>query len=156
MRRTALFLLLLLAGCAPAVRDTSFSDSDRKAALAGSRAYVDAWLANEPDGVMATFAPGATLVPSGQAAVTGDSAIRAFFWPPATPPITVSGFDAEVLDVTGSGDLAVVRGEAVLTWSATFDGTLVTRSQRSTYVDVLGRGSDGRWRIVQRSWSDRR
>lgn len=130
------------------------SDVDRTAVARATQAYADAWLSNDSTRVMATLTPDAVLLPSGMEAISGGDSIRDFWWPADSPPTRVTAMEQSIDDVVGAGDLAVVRGRGTLSFVMKVDGEDVTRTQRSTFMNVLRRQADGSWRIAQRMWID--
>jgi|RhiMetdeSRZDD1v2_1073273.scaffolds.fasta_scaffold07425_15 uncharacterized protein (TIGR02246 family) len=126
----------------------------RSAVSAATLAYRDAWLANAPEKVMATLSSDATLIPSGMEPISGAAAIRAFWWPAGGPATTITRMEQSIDDVSGEGDLAIVRGHGSLTFTMRQDGRETTRTQRSTFVNVIRRQPDGSWKITLRMWSD--
>jgi uncharacterized protein (TIGR02246 family) len=155
-------LLLALAfgavccvGCAGSPDlSNELSEIDRAAVERATQAYADAWLSNDSTRVMATLTPDAVLLPSGMEAISGDVEIRRFWWPADSPPTRVTAMEQSIDDVVGAGDLAVVRGHGTLSFVMKADGEDVTRTQRSTFMNVLRRHADGSWRIAQRMWID--
>ncbi len=127
---------------------------DAAAIRAATMAYRDAWLANDPDRVMATLTSDATLLPSGLAPIHGVVAIRAFWWPAAAPRTTVTAMELTIDEIDGAGDLAYVRGRGTLTFT-TDDGS-APRSLSSTFINLVRRQSNGAWLIAERMWSDAR
>jgi uncharacterized protein (TIGR02246 family) len=148
--------LTLGAGAAAADEPPGLSAADRSSAEAATRAYRDAWLSNSPAAVMATLTTDAVLLPSGMEPISGEAAIRAFWFPSSRPATTVTEMEQTIEGVEGSGDVAVVRGHGSLTFSMEQDGREVVRSQRSTFLNVLRRQADGSWKIAMRMWSDLR
>jgi uncharacterized protein (TIGR02246 family) len=147
--------LVYWAGCAGSSDlNNELSEVDRTAVARATQAYADAWLSNDSARVMATLTPDAVLLPSGMEAVSGGTAIRRFWWPADSPPARVVAMDQSIDDVVGAGDLAVVRGHGTLSFVMEVDGEDVTRTQRSTYMNVLRRQTDGSWIIAQRMWID--
>ena len=145
---------LVLAGGALLALPTlgsGLSSEDVAAVRAASRAYVEAWLAQDPEAVMATLSEDAVLVPHhGVPPVVGAAAIREFWFPPQSPPTTVTRMVNEITEVLGDGDLAVVWGRSELEF--VYDGT--TYRNQGNYLNVLTRGEDGGWRIARRIWND--
>jgi uncharacterized protein (TIGR02246 family) len=145
-------------------RTTDFSEEYRETAMRrtvaireANQRYRDAWLTNDAAAVMSTLAPGAVILPSGMAAIAGEAAIRAFWFPSTGPATTVTAMDLEVDDILEADDVAVVRGTGTLSFTMAFqDGRTQSATQRSWYVNVLQRQSDGRWLIASRAWSDLR
>lgn len=146
------FVLAALLSQGGAGRADGLAAADREAVLRVTQEYRDAWLANDPARVMATLADTAVLLPSGMAPIDGEAAIRRF-WFPSPSTTTVTAMEQMVRSVRGSGRLAVVRGDGTLTFVASA-GAPVT--QRSWFVNVLEKDPNGRWRIVERAWSDLR
>ena len=158
--------LLILAAQAPRTNEpvrqgappaATMDDRRTDAIRAANARYRDAWLANDSRQVMATLAPGATILPNGLAPITGEAAIRAFWFPPNGPATTVTAMETPIDELTGNGDLAVVRGTGTLSFTLRYpDGREQSATQRSWYVTVLRRQPDGRWLITLRAWSDLR
>jgi uncharacterized protein (TIGR02246 family) len=132
----------------------TLSPEARSAASAATLAYRDAWLSNAPEKVMATLTPDAVLLPSGMEPIAGAAAIRAFWWPADGPATTITAMEQTIAEITGEGDLAIVRGHGSLTFTMRQDGRETTRTQRSTFLNVVGRQADGSWKITHRMWSD--
>lgn len=139
-----------LAGSAVA---TGLSAADTAALRAITQEYRDAWLANDPERVMATLTSGAVLLPSGLPPIAGHASIRRFWWPEAAPATRVTAMELQIEEVDGRDDLAIVRGRGTLTFTI---GTSPSTSIRSTFVNVVRRQADGRWLIARRMWSDLR
>lgn len=105
---------------------------------------------------MATLSPDAVLIPSGLEPISGAAAIRAFWWPSGGPAATITAIEQAIDEVTGTGDVAIVRGHGSLTFTLRRDGREETRSQRSTFLNVVRRQPGGQWLITHRMWSDRK
>jgi uncharacterized protein (TIGR02246 family) len=132
----------------------TLSPEARSAASAATLAYRDAWLSNAPEKVMATLTRDAVLLPSGMEPISGAAAIRAFWWPADGPATTITAMEQTIDEITGEGDLAIVRGHGSLTFTMRQDGRETTRTQRSTFLNVVRRQADGSWKITHRMWSD--
>jgi ketosteroid isomerase-like protein len=159
MRRRR-FAVAALAAAVVCGRNTSarpsamLSPEARSAASAATLAYRDAWLSNRPDAVMATLTSDAVLLPSGMEPLAGAAAIRAFWWPADGPTTTITAMEQTIDEITGEGDLAIVRGHGSLTFTLRRDGRENTRTQQSTFLNVVRRQADGSWKITHRMWSD--
>lgn len=129
---------------------TALAEDERAAGSAADRAYYEAWLANDTESVMATLTQDAVIVPSGMEPVEGQEAIRAFWFPPDSPPTSVKEYRFDQAEVAGSGDLAYVRGSFAL--ALDYDGE--SFESEGTYLSLLRRGVDGNWRIARRAWND--
>ncbi len=138
-----------MGGCA-AERPGPGPAADARSLEEADRAYADAWLANDPERVMATLTGDAVIVPSGLEAIRGAEAIRRFWWPAGAPATTVTEFTTVQHESGRSGDLAYVRGSFTLGFED--DGR--AHASRGQYLSVLRRQSDGSWRISHRMWND--
>ncbi len=143
------YVLVLGTGCSNSQR-TALSSVDVESVKQADQAYTTAWLANDPESVMATLTEDAVLVPSGIPAVEGADAIREFWWPADSPPTTVIEFTLMQQEVAGHGDLAFVRGSFTLSFE--YDGE--SYSSSGDYISLLRRLPDGSWRISHHMWSD--
>jgi len=147
--------LLAAASCAPAPPSGGpLSEEDEEAVRSVNREYVRAWRANDPEGVMATLAPDAVLVPGGMEPIQGDSAIRAFWWPADGSETRVTGYEATVDEAGGSGDRAFVRGRGRLAfdWRAYPDSAWRSMGSSSVWMALLHRSPDDTWRMTHRMW----
>lgn len=141
-------IAFLLVAC---TNDPAGISSDRDRGLsAASSAYMKAWLANDPDAVMATFVPEPVLSPSGMPFYEGQEAARGFWWPEDAPPMEVTQFDHEELEARASGELGYVRGTFTLVFR--YDGE--TYTNRGTYLHLLRRSRLQGWRISHHLWND--
>lgn len=139
-------VLLVACGGGPAGTAPG-ADQDLSAA---SAAYMKAWLANDPDAVMATFVDEPVLSPSGRPFLEGRQAARGFWWPEDSPPTEVSRFDYDELEARVSGELGYVRGTFTLVFR--YDGE--TYTNRGTYLHILRRIPAKGWRISHHFWND--
>ena len=145
-------LALGIAACAPAPR--TFSAEDDSAVRALEEAYRQGWLANDSAAVMATLSPNAVLMPAGVEPLIGDAAIRSFWWPADGSQTTIEAYTIEVDEVTGSGDLAYVRGRGSLEFTYLSPAGETTRlTSEAVHLSVAERQADGTWRIARRAWS---
>ena len=119
------------------------------------RLYCDAWLKGDANAVMATLAENAVLLPSGLAPIVGDEAIRSFWWPPDSPPTKVLAMELAIEETAGQSGLAYAWGKGSLTFSYQQDGQEKTISTESTFLNVLRKQADGKWKTTCRMWSDR-
>jgi uncharacterized protein (TIGR02246 family) len=152
----AALLAALATQTSPAVRPPAPQTfGDRAAVEAATRAYRDAWLTNDPDRVMATLTPDATIHPSALAPIAGAAAIRQFWFPTLGPSTRVVGMELTIDSVHVDGDTAITAGSGSLTFVVTTNNVAAPpRAQKSWYVNVLRRQPDGGWRIWRRMWGD--
>jgi ketosteroid isomerase-like protein len=113
---------------------------------------VQAWLANDTAGVLATLDTAAVLLPPGQLSVSGHSAIRAFWWPTDGSHTTITAFDWSVDELAGTPKLAYTRGVSTLAWRYERDTVRSEQSTRNMSLTILAPGADGQWRILRQMW----
>ncbi|HSM35784.1 MAG TPA: SgcJ/EcaC family oxidoreductase [Longimicrobiales bacterium] len=160
------FALLLVGACEgpaptpeaaePAAEsaEPAFTPDDEAAVRDLEEAYRTAWLANDSAAVMATLTDDAVLLPGGMEPLSGETDIRAFWWPDDGSTTTITAYDIVVREVEGSGELAYLRGEGALEFTYTgADGESSDLTSRATHLSVARRGEDGTWRIARRAWS---
>ena len=106
---------------------------------------------NRSKAVLAVFTPDAVLLPHhGDNPVVVRAAMERFWWPPGSPPFTLTRMEVTVDDVGGDCGIAWARGFDEIEWTASGK----THSQRGTYLNVLRKQSDGAWRISHHMWDD--
>lgn len=156
LRAWAAWVLCAGASLAAALGSpSSLSDADRARIRAVSKAYCDAWLANDEAAVIRLFTPEAVLLPHhGLEPVVGEAAIRAFWFPKGGPATTVTRLSQTVDEIGGSGDFAFLRGHSSVTWVTGTGATAKTSSNAGTFLNILRRQSDGSWRISHQMWDD--
>ncbi len=148
LRLLGLLSVLLMIGC----MDTPQSEpaAESAAIAAADQAYASAWLANDPDAVLATLTEDAIILPSGLESKQGQAQIRQFWFPPDSPITKVTEFSLDQREIDGSGDLGFVRGSFTLGFD--YDGT--SYRSRGDYVSILRKLDDGDWKISRRAWND--
>jgi ketosteroid isomerase-like protein len=150
---------LLLAGTAWLVAcgaDSQLSRGltarDSSAIEAVRAAYVHAWLADDTAGVLATLNSSAVLLPPGQLPVTGNGAIRAFWWPADGSHTTITAFEWSVDELSGTPELAYTRGISSIAWRYEKDTVRSEQSTRNMSLTIFAPGADGQWRILRQMW----
>jgi ketosteroid isomerase-like protein len=138
-----------MSGCAAGVSG-ELSPEDLEDMKVAARAYGEAWLTNDPEAVMGTFVADPVLSPSGLPYLEGELAARGFWWPPDSPPATVTRFDFQELEASGSGDIGFVRGTYALVFE--YEGATYTNLGKSLHI--LRRLPDEGWRISHHFWND--
>src|SRR5512134_2812134 len=98
-----------VGGCGSERPVAALKRGDSVAIAQVQAAYVQAWLADDTAGVLATLDSGAVLLPPGRLPVQGHAAIRAYWWPEDGSHTRITGFTWELTEVLGSGSLAVAR-----------------------------------------------
>ncbi len=161
-RRTAMGLARVVAACValgvageiPARgQESLFAEADRAAIRALDARFVRGWLDDDTEAVLRVFAPDATLLPPGSMPLTGQAAIRAYWWPTDGSRTRITAFDRQIDEIEGNGDLAWMRGTARLAWTYEKDGKTTAQTSRSIDLVLLRRDGDGQWRIVRQMWN---
>ncbi|NNF57715.1 MAG: SgcJ/EcaC family oxidoreductase [Rhodothermaceae bacterium] len=147
-------LALLFVGCtAPSSPPPSacvFTAEDEISVREAVQRYVDAWLSNEADAVMATLTEDIVLQPHhGDDPVVGAEAVRAW-WFPEGPPTVITAFTVETRVVSGCGSLAYAWGRSSVIWTTEGESF----SNEGNALSVLSRGDDGTWKIAHQIWND--
>ena len=117
--------------------------------------YCQAWLRNEPDGVRAVFVEDSVLLPHhGVEPKVGRTALNQFWFPPNAPPTKVLelGFSPE--SISGDGQIAYSWGKQHVSWVSKQGDKETTVSMKGTYLMVLEKQSDGKWKISRFMWDD--
>ena len=129
-------LVAILTGCASTTSDLSQADKD--AVKAEIEKYRQAGLAADWDAWGNTLTSDVIVSPANMPPLAGRAA--AIAWVKTLPKLT--GFTANVEEVTGQGDLAYDRGTYELTMVMP-DGSAAT--DHGTFLEIHRRQSDGTW-----------
>ncbi len=141
--------VVVSCGCT-VVSSAELTEQELDAIRRASGAYVQAWLANDAEAVMATFVPEPVPSPPRMPVLEGQEAAQSFWWPEGSAPTTVTRFETEVAEVGGSGHVGFVRGTFVLEFE--YEGASYTNL--GTYLHLLEETQDAGWRISHHFWND--
>jgi ketosteroid isomerase-like protein len=143
--------LVLACGEGPSLgKGLTARDSSDIAAVRA--AYVQAWLADDTSGVLATLDTAAMLLPPGRLPLKGEREIRAFWWPSDGSRTTITAFDWTLDEMVGTREMAFTRGISTVEWRYEKDTVRAQQTTSSTNLTILVRGTDGRWRILRQMW----
>jgi uncharacterized protein (TIGR02246 family) len=134
----------------------ALDEDDLSAIRAVHDDYSEGWLQDDRRKVMSTLTEDAVLLPSGLDRIEGAAAIEAYWWPADAPATRILSLTLNVEKIDGSGDIAYAVGTGALSFSYVENGETKTSAADSTFLDVMRKGADGRWRIAVRMWSNRR
>lgn len=134
--------------------DQQLTAEDIEAIRELNLAYPAAWVANDPEAVMATLADDAVLIPAlGTAPVKGARAIREFFWPADAAPSTVPVFEMNPEAIEGTRDIATVWGTMSLSFSVQEEDATQLYSTAGNYLMVMRRDNSDQWKIARYIWA---
>src|SRR4051812_32184249 len=121
MLRTLTTAFVVLAGCAasrPGVVRCELTPADAAVVRGVMSNYRDAWMAADAKAVLALFTRDAVLLPHhGDDPVVGLAAIEGFWWPPGSPPFTLTRMEVTVDEVGGDCRIAHARGSDEIEWT---------------------------------------
>ncbi len=117
--------------------------------------YRTAWLANDADGVRASFTDDAVLMPHhGLEPVAGMKAINEFWFPATTAKTTITKFVQTIDETGGEGRMAFVRGHSEVAWTVVDKGKTEEWRTHGGYVALLKKQANGKWLITHLMWED--
>lgn len=154
MNRQALTWPLLVAalfglGCAAGAPESGLTEADRAEIAALSKAYGEAWIAEDTAAVMAVFSDDAALVPHrGSAQAEGPAEIREHFWPPDAPAAPTIEFWRQSSSIEGSASMAYDRGRYRVAF--VFEGDTI--GSEGNYLAVARRDPEG-WKWIAYTWN---
>lgn len=147
-----LLVTVVFTACSPPAG--GFTAEDERAVRALEEAYRTAWLENDSAAVMAVLSQDAVLMPAGVQPLSGDSAIRRYWWPADGSQTTITSYEITIEEVEGGADLAFVRGHGDLEFTyRSPEGELSELTSNSVHLSVARRNPGGDWEIARRVWS---
>jgi ketosteroid isomerase-like protein len=150
MRYVIGFLVLLNSFALPG---QSILNDDSKIKQVNQK-YVEYWLRNEQDSLLALFENDATLSPNTLKPVTGIRAIREFWFPNDSSSTTLHQFTSDLKDITVIDQIAHSTQETFLSWTYKKGSTIIRRDQWGIALTVYKRRANGSWRIWRQLWTD--
>ena len=153
-KSTATLALLLLIAAPIVARSGDLSPGDERKVRALDRAYVEAWLAGDPDQILDLFTADAVIVPSGMKPIRGHDQMRSFWWPDDGSRTVVEFYETRIEEAGGNGNLAWAWGTGRLAFTWHRGETIVSRTTDSVFMMIARRGADGSWKMTHRMWSD--
>jgi uncharacterized protein (TIGR02246 family) len=150
-RMLALAAALALCGCGkggPAeVREAANGTDAADSVRAAEQAQLQAYRNRDVNGVVAGYAPDATLMIGGQAPLSGSEAIRASLARTVGDPAFSIALDDKRTEVGAGGDLAYARGAYHVTY--TDPGTKKPVNEDGHYLTVFRKQPDGGWKAIE-------
>lgn len=145
-------LFLSIACMSPSTASTDLTRADSAAIREVEAAYVEAWLADDTLGVLATLSPDAVLLPPRGLPVAGHATIREYWWPEDGSHTTITGFEWTVEQVGGQSGMAYTRGASTVSWVYVKDTLRQATTARSVNLTLLEQQEDGAWKITHQMW----
>jgi uncharacterized protein (TIGR02246 family) len=144
----ACIVIALISACQPPAQGAGpLTEEDVAAIEASPDAFAEAMLAGDWAAVAALYTEDAVFMPPNEAAVEGRAAIQARLEP--FPPF--AQFEATILEIDGSGNLAFVR--ATYSEAYTVEGTPEPIHDTGKYVEIWRKQPDGKWLIAVEIWN---
>lgn len=117
-----LFALLLVSPAFAAAGNSLTADDIAKIKQVHKR-YEEAWLKGDVDGVRSLFTDDCVLLPDhGGPPRVGKKEMNEFWFPPNTPPTTVTKLTLSLETIGGDGQIAYVWGTDEVAWSTVQEG----------------------------------
>jgi ketosteroid isomerase-like protein len=82
-------------------------------------------------------------MPSGLEPISGEAAIRRFWWPAGRRAATITAMEQVIDEISGDGGVAIVWGHGSLSFSMMQDGKEENRSQRMMFMNIVRRQANG-------------
>lgn len=139
----ALFSLAACTQAPPATVDTTAADL--KAVVDMEKASEQAWTAKNIDGIMAQYAPDATLVVPGAPVTKGKDGIRAMLTELLKDPNVA--LSMEIANTEVSGGLAYQRG--TYTMQVTDEKTKKQTTEKGSALMIYKKQADGTWKVAE-------
>jgi ketosteroid isomerase-like protein len=146
--------VILFVSCNQAPDSNNELGADEKKRITGMiETYRNAWLKNDSSTILDLFADTATIIPSGMNPIRGKSAIIQFWWPNDSSKTSILSYDINVLETSGSSNMAYILEEGKLCWSYQKGNSKMTTNQRSYEITIFKK-ADKEWKIIRRLWTD--
>ena len=151
-------LILILTGCgeksSQEIEDFKLSAEDIEQIRDINRNYTQGWLENDSKKVLGLYTDSSTIIPSGLLPIEGKKAITDFWFPNDGSTTVIHYYDLEILDITGTGNLAYSYEHGKLSFTYEKDEFRLDRTAESFAVSIYAKAESGEWKITKRIWTD--
>ena len=131
--------------------EAALTEADKLAIIEKCNSLANAWLAGDKNRILYHYTWDAVLIPHhGEEQIVGRDAINRYWFNPLYSPPKVNRMDNNVLEVTGSGNYAFVRGRGMLD----YEFQNVHYSNTGNFFHVFRRNNNGDWEIFRHIWTD--
>ena len=153
-RKTALFLVFLLAAPLLSLAQNTLSPEDVAKIRAVHKKYEETWLSGDADGVRALFTDDSVLLPphAGKPWI-GQKGLNEFWFPPDAPPTKITKLAITLQNIGGDGQIAYAWGTHEVAWTTTQAGATAA-SHTGTFLNILRKQPNGDWKISHHMWDD--
>lgn len=130
--------------------DRPLSDADKLTIMEKCNSLANAWLAGDKDRILFHYSWDAVLIPHhGEQQIVGRDAIESYWFNHQYEPPKVHRMENNVLEVTGAGNYAFVRGRGMLD----YEFQNVHYSNVGNFFQVFRRNGK-EWEIFRHVWTD--
>jgi len=150
-------VLVAALGLLPALAaaESGLSASDIAKIRRVHQRYEEGWRKGDADAVRSLFTEDCVLLPHhGDPPRVGKKEMNAFWFPPNSPPTTVTKLVLTLTSIGGDGQIAHVWGTDEVAWTTVQDGKSVAASNRGTFLNILKKQPNGEWKISHHMWDD--
>jgi len=152
--RLGLIAVLLVCPAAWAGGGSLSADDIAKIKRVHSK-YEEAWLKGDADGVRALFTEDCVLLPPhGDKARVGQQGLNEYWFPPNSPPTTITKLVVTPQSIGGDGQIAYVWGTDDVAWTTVQDGKTASAAHKGMFLNVLRKQSNGEWKLSHHMWDD--
>ncbi len=129
------------------------SDGEKAAVGAAAQGYIDAWIANDKDAVLALLSDTVVMIPHHGAPVrTGKDKVAEWWFPGGAVTAPILTYDRVTHEIDGCGELAFARGRLnELTYE--YQGQ-VFRQADGNFLTLFRKTDQGDWLITHHIWND--
>jgi uncharacterized protein (TIGR02246 family) len=153
-KAVSLFAFLLVSPVFAAA-GSSLSAEDIAKIKQVHKRYEEAWLKGDADGVRSLFTDDCVLLPHhGNPPRVGKKEMNEFWFPPNTPPTTVTKLVLSLENIGGDGQIAYVWGTDEVAWTTVQGGKTTSSANKGTFLNILRKQPDGEWKISHHMWDD--
>ncbi|MFN0174424.1 MAG: YybH family protein [Saprospiraceae bacterium] len=133
---------------------TNLSKTDEAAVRQLLAQYTDAWLKNDSAVILSLFEEKARLAPSGMCPIESIANIRQFWFPNDSSLTLIHGFDNDIIELSGEGDMAFSTQKTWLDWSYFKGKQKMGKEQRGYATTIFRKQNTGAWKIWRQTWTD--
>jgi len=117
--------------------------------------YEQAWLKGDADAVRALFTEDCVLLPPhADKPRVGQQGLNEYWFPPNSPPTTITKLVVTPQNIGGDGQIAYVWGTDEVAWTTLQDGKTSSAAHKGIFLNVLRKQANGEWKFSHHMWDD--